>query len=89
MTKRRRVNVDIQVLRRLWADPDVYRCDIPAILGISETTLRRLATAHDLCRRKPFKKRQQQEMGPLPGDPTPEDIARAKLEIRRSWGIVA
>jgi hypothetical protein len=85
----RKISVDIDALRRLWDDPAIYRCDIAGLLGISETTVRRLAEVHGLCRRKPYKKRQQQQMGPLPGDPTPDEIARLKAEIRRTWGIVA
>ena len=78
----KRIEVDVPMLFRLWADPSVYRADLPQMLGISETGLRRIARQYGLPRRSPSHKTGTVDLGPLPTDPTPEQIAERARECR-------
>lgn len=77
-----RTDVDVPLLFRLWADHTIYRADLPKRLGVSESTLRRLAQQYGLPRRSPSHKTGEVNLGPLPTDPTPDQIAERARECR-------
>ena len=79
----KKIIVDVPLLFKLWADPSVYSSDLPQRLGVSETAIRRLAKRYGLPRRKPYQKALNVNLGPLPGDPTPEQIAQRAYECRQ------
>lgn len=78
----KKIEVDVPLLFKLWADPNVYSADLPALLGVSDTSIRRLAKTYGLPRRKPYQKALAVDLGPLPWDPTPEEIAERAKECR-------
>jgi hypothetical protein len=84
-TKRHNRRVDIPMLFRLWHDRSIANHEIMRLLDISRSTLYDLQRRHKLPRRPAPVRPPRLPRGPMPNDPSPEEIAERAAEIRRGW----